>query len=40
LFFANPHKIPQNFDLKTSQKVQNRKNRMKNSFHRAFIPFI
>jgi hypothetical protein len=38
LFFANSHKIPQNFniltfDLKTAQKVQNRKNSIKNSFH-------
>jgi imidazoleglycerol phosphate dehydratase HisB len=34
LFFANHHKIPQNFksltfDLKTAQKVQNRKNLIK-----------
>jgi hypothetical protein len=43
LLFANHHKIPQNFkiltfDLKTAQKLQNRKNSIKNSFYKAFIP--
>jgi hypothetical protein len=43
--FDNQHKIPQNvkiltFDLKMAQKVQNTKNSIKNSFHKAFIPFV
>jgi hypothetical protein len=42
---ANHQKIPQNFkiitfDLKTAQKVQNRRNSIKNKFHKAFIPFV
>jgi hypothetical protein len=44
LFLANYHKIAQilkilTFDLKTVQKVQNKKDRIKNSFHKTFIPF-